>query len=69
MLFTQHLQYDDTVQDNNNYAVLDSSCSCTVCGENWLNKYQESLSMCNKSKVKRRESRDVFKFGDGRKLQ
>ena len=37
VLFTQHLQYDDTVQDNNNYAVLDSSCSSTVCEENWLN--------------------------------
>ena len=57
------------MQDNNNYAVLDSACSSTVCGENWLNKYQESLSICNKSKVKLRESRTIFKFFDESKLK
>ena len=72
VLLSQHLQDDDTVQNkehNNNYAVLDSACSSTVCVENWLNKYQASLSMCNKIKAKRRESRNVFEFGDGCKLK
>ena len=48
-----------------NYAVLDSGCSRTVCGEQWLNSYVESLDEMNQKKVKSFVSNEVFKFGDG----
>ena len=48
-----------------NYAVLDIGCSRTVCGEQWLNSYVESLDEMNQKKVKSFVSNEVFKFGDG----
>ena len=71
VLFTQY-DKDDTAQqeiNNSNFAVLDSACSSTVCGENWFNNYLESLGRCDKRKVKHNVSRKTFKFGGGNKLK
>ena len=49
----------------NSSAVLDSACSSTVCGENWLEGYLCSLSEEDKDKVARRASGRTFRFGGG----
>ena len=38
--------------DARNFAVLDSACSSTVCGDSWLTNYIESLDMNDRLKVK-----------------
>ena len=51
--------------DARNCAVLDSACSSTVCGDNWVNSYIESLDKDDKAKVKQSAGQKVFKFGGG----
>ncbi len=46
-----------------NCAVLDSGCSQTVCGKNWLRCFQESLD--DEAKINERPSHATFKFGNG----
>ena len=48
-----------------NCAVLDSACSSTVCGDNWVNSYIESLDKNDKAKVNQSAGEKVFKFGGG----
>ena len=50
-------------------AVLDSACSSTVAGQQWLQCYLESLSPEELNEVQQSESETVFKFGGGRKLK
>ena len=50
-------------------AILDSACTSTVCGENWMLDYLGSLSPQDLDKVKRRDSEKIFKFGGGEKLK
>lgn len=52
-----------------NCAVLDSACSSTVCGEQWLNCYLESLSSEDRSKIVQQPGYKIFKFGGGEKLK
>ena len=47
-------------------AVLDSGCTKTVCGENWLNCYLETLSDEDKKLSHVEDSNSVFKFGDSK---
>ena len=71
VFFTKH-ETDDNMQqgvNDSNFAVLDSACSITVCGENWLNDYLQSLSRCDRRKVQQKGSRTAFKFGGGRMLK
>ena len=46
-----------------NCAVLDSGCSQTVCGKNWLKCFQESLD--NDVYITEKSSDATFKFGNG----
>ena len=48
-----------------NCAVLDSACSSTVCGEDWLNRYISSLNEDDRIKIKQLEGERTFKFGGG----
>ena len=48
---------------------MDSACSSTVCGVDWLNCYLETLTQDKLEKVKEYESSTYFKFGGGRKLK
>ena len=50
-------------------AVLDSACSSTVCGADWLDDYLASLDVNNKSKVRKTDSSKRFKFGGGEILK
>ena len=48
--------------DAPNCAVLDSTCSSTVCGGSWINNYIQSLGKDDKQKVKQTEGQTVFKL-------
>ena len=48
-----------------NCAVLDSACSSTVCGRNWLENYIQSLDPNARERVERKESHKNFRFGGG----
>lgn len=47
------------------YAILDTACSSTVCGVDWLKMYTQTLSEEEKSSMKEVSSETTFKFGDG----
>ena len=51
-----------------NCAVLDSACSSTVCGKEWLNGYLNSLDENKLSNVEKTVSQKSFKFGGGTRL-
>ena len=53
------------VEESYGCALLDSGCSTSVCGEQWLNNYLDSLSEYEKSLVKEEVSNAAFTFGDG----
>ena len=55
--------------DARNCAVLDSACSSTVCGENWLDNYINSLDKRDRLKVQQSISQKIFKFGGGTRLK
>ena len=55
--------------DARNCAVLDSACSSTVCGTNWINNYIQSLDKNDRQKVVQTKGRRVFRFGGGTCLQ
>ena len=46
-------------------AVLDSGCTKTVCGQEWLKCYIESLCDDDGRKIQEFTSDTEFKFGDG----
>lgn len=51
-----------------NCAVLDSACSSTVCGEEWISTYTESLSEEDRKLIKSSPGEKWFKFGAGSPL-
>lgn len=46
-------------------AVLDTGCSTTVCGRNWLHNYLETLSEYERANIIEEVSSSSFTFGDG----
>ena len=50
-------------------AILDSGASKTVCGRMWTDCYTESLSGKERESVKHTDSKNSFKFGDGRRVK
>ena len=52
-----------------NFAVVDSGCSRTVCGETWMQCCLDSLSESDSKIVENSTSHTWFKFGDGSKVQ
>ena len=71
VLFTGYQKQNITELGNDarNCAVLDSACTSTVCGKTWLNRYVDSLSNDDKSKIINKEGHRVFKFGGGTRLK
>ena len=55
--------------DARNCAVLDSACSSTVCGEDWLGSYIHSLDEFDKKKVRQTAGEKMFKFGGETRLK
>ena len=53
------------VNESKGYAILDSGCSTTVCGEKWLNDFVKSLSDEERMQIKIEPSAQTFTFGDG----
>ena len=52
-----------------NKGIIDSGCSSTVAGEEWLNTYLDALSEHKKVDVVYRNSNKWFKFGGGELLK
>ena len=48
-----------------NSAVVDTACTSTVCGKQWLDEYLKSLSKQDSADVSCREGFRTFKFGVG----
>ncbi|KAL5019436.1 hypothetical protein ScPMuIL_003481, partial [Solemya velum] len=70
VLFTGYNKPEVTQLDMeaSNCAILDSACSSTVCGKDWMENYVDSLSEEEKASVKRFEGSRIFKFGGGTTL-
>ena len=49
-----------------NLAVLDSGCTKTACGEEWLKCYIDSVSDLERKKIQSLASNTEFRFGDGK---
>ena len=68
-LFTKSIKdsySNQFVMETFNKAVLDSGCSRTVCGKDWLDCYIQSLPDNISKIVDEKESNVLFKFGDGK---
>ena len=62
---SQNNNLQTLVNESKGYAILDSGCSTTVCGEKWLDSFVESLSDEERFKIKIEPSAQTFTFGDG----
>ncbi|XP_057302644.1 uncharacterized protein LOC130636814 [Hydractinia symbiolongicarpus] len=71
VLFTGAVIEDKSVllSEALNCVVLDSACSATVTGEDWLKCYLDSLTTEQKCKIQRSPSDTVFRFGGGERLK
>jgi transposase InsO family protein len=49
-------------------AVVDTACTRTVCGQQWLDNCMSILDEDQKSQVKSKPSERVFRFGDGQQV-
>lgn len=49
-------------------AVIDTACTRTVCGEQWLSHCRSCLSDCDKNRVSISPSEKRFKYGDGKEV-
>ena len=56
------------VGDSMNCGVLDCGASETVCGDVWFNCYLDSLDKEDRDRVVFGKSKNVFKFGDGKRV-
>lgn len=48
------------------YAIIDSGCTRTVCGNRWLDTYLDTLSVSDRRTVTSKSSSFRFRFGDGK---
>ena len=53
------------VSESKGYAILDSGCSTTVCGQKWLDDFIDTLSDEERSQITIQPSAQTFTFGDG----
>ena len=70
-LFTQEVQkcfIEIFLGETLNMAVLDSGCTKTVCGEEWLRCYIDTLSEIKQKEILSVKSNTEFKFGDGKSV-
>ena len=56
---------DSLMEESYGCALLDSGCSTTVCGSNWLENYCQQLSEHDRQNVIEKPSNSNFTFGDG----
>ena len=58
----------DLVNESRGYAILDSGCTNTVCGEEWMSLFIQNLSEQDREKMVISPSDQKFTFGDGRSV-
>ena len=58
----------DLVNESRGYAILDSGCTNTVCGEQWIQNFIDNLSLEEREKMIISPSDQKFTFGDGRSV-
>ena len=58
----------DLVSESKGYAILDSGCTNTVCGEEWMQNFIDNLSFEEREKMVISPSEQKFTFGDGRSV-
>ena len=69
-LFTgQKEELSILLSESINSAILDSGCSSTVAGKQWITCYIDSLTKKELLEVNRSPSDTVFKFGGGEKMK
>jgi len=67
-LFTKTVpstEYEIFVVEAYGAAILDTACTRTVCGQQWLNNYTSHMNSQDK-KMTSVPSQKIFKFGDGK---
>ena len=53
------------IKDSIGHAILDTACTSTVTGVEWMNIYLDSLTPEDRLRVKEYDSESNFRFGDG----
>ena len=61
-------EYGILISEVETNAILDTTCTKMVSGENWFLNFMKCLDDTALNKVQVVPSRKVFKFGDGRKI-
>ncbi len=69
VLFANEAYLSQLSVEARNCAVLDSGCSSTVCGKQWLKCYIQSLSTDQKEQISEIRTDKTFKFGGGEVLK
>ena len=67
--FNLNEQDEDTIYltgEAVNKALLDTGAASTVCGQSWMDVFEETLTPAQKSSIKVKESNKPFRFGDGK---
>ena len=65
----ESFKLNSLVNESKVSAVLDTGCSTTVCGGQWLSEYLKTLSDYESSKIVEEDSTRTFTFGDGKKFK
>ena len=69
VLITEDLSKSEIfVTEASKSAVIDTACTKTVAGEQWLNNFMLNLTTRSKNEIKCYPSSTKFKFGDGRQV-
>ena len=58
-------RYSCFIYETVNKALLDTGASSTVCGQNWLKVYEDSLSLEETELITTESCETAFRFGDG----
>ena len=65
---SKDIEIDDVVNSETlGCGILDSGCSKTVCGVDWIETYLDTLDEEELREVQVEESESKFKFGSGQK--
>ena len=59
---------DDTKIQTDLNAIIDTTCTKTIAGEEWLNNYLKNLDNTLINQVEVNPNKKTFKFGDGHKV-
>ena len=66
LLADDDLEMNKLLGETIGFAIIDSGCTKTVCGDQWLNLYLESLSREDRKSVISKPSTNNFRFGVGK---